>query len=97
MIIYTWKVNRVRRIKKRVGLFKKRSIEIKENLISMHYADKHHALSSMEAIEYMNIDGFRRCWLDSVSFSHDGPYKTSPEVDGYYETYVTESLIMDMD
>jgi hypothetical protein len=63
----------------------------------MHYADKRHALSNMEAIEYMNIDGFRRCWFDAADIIHDEPYKKSPEVDGYYETYVTESCIMDMD
>lgn len=95
MIIYTWKVNRVRRIKKRVGLFKKRTIEIKENLIDISYTNKDRALSNMNLIDSMNIDGFRRYWLDAVDIVHDGPYKKSPEIDGYYETYVTEEILFE--
>ena len=93
MNIYTWKVNRVRRIKKRVGLFKKRTIEIKENLISMHYTDENRALDSMNRIDQMAIDGFRRCWINSVAPITNTPFKMSPEVDGYYETYVTEEIL----
>lgn len=95
MIIYTWKVNRVRFIKERVGLFKKRKKEITENLISMHYTDKNRALDSMNRIDQMTIDGFRRFWIDYVASITNTPFKMSPEVDGYYETYVTQSILFE--
>lgn len=93
--IYTLTINRIHKVKKRAGLFKKKEVEITENLFSWHYSKEESALEQLESLGNLLIDGFRRCWMNSVKFGHTGPCKVSPEIDGWYEAYITHDQVYD--